>query len=155
MKITLIQIGKTSDDYLISGIQEYEKRLKHYIQFEIITIDNVKNSQNLSKEELKRKETDLIFSKLPKNCYLVLLDEKGKSKTSIEFANFLQSKFNQSLNVVFVIGGAFGFSETMYNKADYKLSLSKLTFSHQMVRLFFVEQLYRAMTIIKNERYHH
>jgi len=156
MKIKLLAIGKTDDKNLQVLINTYEKRLKHYIKFELEIIPDIKNVKNLSIKLQKEKEGELILKKLQPTDNLVLLDEKGKEFRSIEFSSFLQKKMNTGVKqVVFVIGGPYGFSEKVYKKAVGKISLSKMTFSHQMIRLFFVEQLYRAFTILKNEPYHH
>ena len=155
MKIKLIVIGKTNTDYLKTGENEYEKRLKHYCNFEEIVIPNLKNSNKLSKNELKIKEGELILRNLGSIDKVILLDNKGEGYSSSEFSNFLNENILYSAkSLVFVVGGAYGFSEKIYNRADNKLSLSKMTFSHQMVRLIFKEQLYRAFTIIKGEKYH-
>lgn len=157
MKITLIQIGKTSQNYLTEGINEYQGRLKHYCNFEIHTIlppKQILSSQHV--ELIKKTEGNLVLSKLMPGDYIVLLDDKGKELDSPSFAEYINHhQIKSTKNLVFVIGGAFGFSEDLYAKANLKLSLSKLTFSHQMVRLFFIEQLYRSFTIIKGESYHH
>ena len=155
MKIKLITIGKTDESYLKDGIDKYMKRLKHYVSFEMIIVNDVKvgkKSNIILQKELEEKE---ILSKLNSNDYLILLDEKGEEYNSIGFSKFLQKRMNSGNDIVFVIGGPFGFSERMYERANAKVGLSKLTFSHQMVRLFFVEQLYRAFTILKGEKYHH
>lgn len=156
MKIKLIAIGKTDDKQLQQLINVYQKRLSHYIKFEFITIPDIKNTKNLSENQQKKKEGDLIFKELSPTDQLILLDEKGKDFRSIEFSNFLQKKMNSGIKqLVFVIGGPYGFSESIYQKSQGKVSLSKMTFSHQMIRLFMLEQLYRAFTILKNEPYHH
>ena len=156
MKIKLILVGKTNAKYLVEGEKEYEKRLKHYTKFEEIIIPDVKQSGKLSESELKKKEGQLILDKLENSDHVILLDDKGKSYSSIEFANFLQQKMNSGLkSLVFVVGGAFGFSDEVYQRANSKLSLSKMTFSHQMVRLIFKEQLYRGFSILRGEKYHH
>ncbi|UKJ07048.1 23S rRNA (pseudouridine(1915)-N(3))-methyltransferase RlmH [Solitalea lacus] len=156
MKITLIQLGKTEDSYLIEGIDKYEKRLKHYINFNIITIPALKNTKHFSAEEQKKKESDLIFKHLIPSDHVVLLDERGKDFSSVQFADQLNKYMNRAVqNLVFIIGGPYGFDKTVYERANEKISLSKMTFSHQMVRLFFVEQIYRAYTILKGEPYHH
>jgi len=156
MKIKLLAIGKTDDKNLQILINTYESRLKHYIKFELEIIPDIKNVKNLSLKLQKEKEGELILKKLQPTDSLVLLDEKGKEFRSIEFSSFLQKKMNTGVKqMVFVIGGPYGFSEKVYKKAVGKISLSKMTFSHQMIRLFFVEQLYRAFTILKNEPYHH
>ena len=156
MKIKLIVIGKTQAKYLIQGETEYSKRLLHYTKFEEIIISDVKNGSRLSKTDLKQKEGDLISSKLENGDEVILLDEKGKQYSSLEFSNFISNKImNRSKALVFVVGGAYGFSDALYERANSKFSLSKMTFSHQMVRLIFKEQLYRAFTILKGEKYHH
>lgn len=155
MKIQLIQVGKTEDSYLNEGIEKYLKRIKHYISFEIITIPSLKKSKNFKPKDFKSKEAIHILKKLTKDSFVVLLDEKGKSLKSIELAEFIQKRMNLGNKViVFVIGGAYGFDASIYNRANYKLSLSSMTFSHQLIRLIFCEQLYRAFTILKNEPYH-
>ena len=152
----LIVIGKTKFKFLLEGENEYEKRLKHYCKFSELIIPDIKNARNLSKKELKEKEGRLILDSLKKNNYLILLDDKGLKLSSIEFSEFLNQKMVSSSNeLVFIVGGAFGFSKKVYEKADLKMSLSKMTFSHQMVRLIFKEQIYRAFTILKSEKYHH
>ena len=156
MKIKLIVIGKTKLKYLLEGEKDYENRLKHYTNFEEIIIPDVKQSGKLSENELKKKESQLILGKLENSDHVILLDDKGKSYSSVEFANFLQQKMNSSLkSLVFVVGGAFGFSDEVYLRANSKLSLSKMTFSHQMIRLIFKEQLYRGFSILRGEKYHH
>lgn len=155
MKIELWAIGKTNEKYLEEGINLYLKRLKHYLNFEFVIIPDVKQAGNLNPNQLKVKEGEVIITKLKNEDFLILLDERGDSFTSEAFATFLEQKMQLSYKkIVFLVGGAFGFSETLYERANGKLSLSKMTFSHQMVRLFFVEQLYRAMTILRNEPYH-
>lgn len=156
MKIKLLAIGKTDDKNLQTLIETYQNRLKHYINFQLEVIPDIKNVKNLSQQQQKEKEGELILKKLAPTDQLVLLDEKGKEFRSIEFSSFLQKKMNSGIKqLVFVIGGPYGFSETVYKKAQGKISLSKMTFSHQMIRLFVVEQIYRAFTILKNEPYHH
>jgi len=156
MKIKLIAIGKTDNKQLILLIDEYQKRLKHYIKFELEIIPDVKNVKNLSEQQQKEKEGELIVNKLQNTDQLILLDDKGKHYTSVEFSKYLQKKMNSGLKqLVLVIGGPYGFSDAVYAKATGKISLSKMTFSHQMIRLFVVEQLYRGFTILKNEPYHH
>ena len=156
MKIKLLAIGKTDHKHLIELINQYQNRLKHYIKFELEIIADIKNVKNLSEIQQKEKEGQLILSKILPTDQLILLDDKGKHFTSIEFSEYLQKKMNTGLKqLVFVIGGPYGFSEQVYKKANGKISLSKLTFSHQMIRLFFIEQLYRGFTILKNEPYHH
>lgn len=156
MKITLLVIGKTEDKYLKEGIDKYLKRLKHYIRFEIIEIPELKNTKNLSEEQQKSKEAELLSKHLSSTDYIVLLDDKGDEFTSTQFSGFINKKMLGSLqNLVFIVGGPYGFDLSLYTQAKDKLSLSRMTFSHQMVRLFFVEQLYRAFTILKGEPYHH
>jgi len=156
MKIVLLTIGKTSEKYLIEGIAQYQKRLKHYTQFEMLEIPNLKNAKNFSNAEIIKKEGELILKQLQNSDHLVLLDDKGKDFTSPKYAQKLQQwMLSGKKGVVFVVGGAYGFSEQVYKRGNEKISLSKMTFSHQMVRLFFVEQLYRAFTILNNEPYHH
>ena len=156
MKIVLLAIGKTKEQYLIEGISQYQKRLHHYTQFELLEIPNIKNANNLSDSELLRKEGELIVQQLQPSDHLVLLDDKGKDFTSSKFAEKLQAwMLSGKKRLVFVVGGAYGFSEQVYQRGNEKLSLSKMTFSHQMVRLFFVEQMYRGYTILNNEPYHH
>ena len=156
MKIKLIAIGKTDNKQLMQLIEEYQKRLAHYIKFEFKVIPDIKNTKNLSESQQKEKEGDFILKELVATDQLLLLDEKGQEFKSLEFSRFLQKKMNSGIKqLVFVIGGPYGFSDTVYKKAQGKVSLSKMTFSHQMIRLFMVEQLYRAFTILKNEPYHH
>ncbi len=156
MTIKLLAIGKTDSKPLQQLISEYENRLKHYVRFELETIADIKNAKNLSEVQQKEKEGNLILKKLGPTDTLVLLDENGKHFSSIDFSKYLQKKMNSGIKqLVFVIGGPYGFSDTIYKKAHGKISLSKMTFSHQMVRLFIVEQVYRAFTILKNEPYHH
>ena len=156
MKIKLICIGKTGKDFLIAGEQEYLNRLKHYVSVERIEIPDIKNAKSLSIDQIKELEGKEILSKLQSGDQLILLDENGKLFSSTEFADFLQQKFNQGgKGLVFVIGGAYGFSSEVYEKSISKISLSKMTFSHQMIRMIFFEQVYRAMTILKGEPYHH
>lgn len=156
MKIKLIAIGKTDNENLKQLIDTYQSRLKHYINFELAIIPDVKNVKNLSQKQQKEKEGELILKQLEPTDQLIVLDEKGKEFRSIDFANHLQKKMNSGIKqLVFVIGGPYGFSEAVYQKAQGKISFSKMTFSHQMIRLFIVEQIYRGYTILKNEPYHH
>lgn len=149
-------IGKTDEPYLEEGIEKYAKRLKHYVSFEKVILADVKQGAKLAVDKLKEEEGRLILSKVENSDLLVLLDEKGNEFTSSQFASYLQKKMNTvSGNLVLVIGGAFGFSGEVYSRANEKISLSKMTFSHQMVRLFITEQLYRAFTILRGEKYHH
>jgi len=156
MKIKLLAIGKTDNKNLQTLVDTYQNRLKHYINFELDIIPDIKNVKNLSQAQQKEKEGELILKKLTATDVLILLDEKGKEFRSIEFSKYLQKKMNSGIKqLVFVIGGPYGFSEAVYKKSQGKISLSKMTFSHQMIRLFMIEQLYRAFTILKNEPYHH
>lgn len=156
MNIKLIAVGKTDNPALQQLISTYEKKLSYYINFELQLLPDIKNSKSLSEEQQKIKEGELILSYVEPSHHLVLLDERGKEYTSITFADELQKKMNTGIKqLTFVIGGPYGFSQAIYQRANSKLSLSKLTFSHQMIRLFFVEQLYRAFTILRNEPYHH
>ena len=156
MKIKLLTIGKTDDKNLQTLIETYQKRLKHYINFTIEIIPDIKNVKNLSEVQQKEKEGELILKKLSNTDILILLDEKGKEFRSLEFSKYLQKKMNSGIKqLVLVIGGPYGFSNAVYKKSSDKISLSKMTFSHQMIRLFVVEQIYRAFTILKNEPYHH
>ena len=156
MKITLLVVGKTEDRYLIEGIDKYLNRLKHYIGFNIIVIPEVKNTKNLSEAQQKSREGELILKHIGNADTVILLDEKGKKYTSVLFANYLNKQMIGSVqHVIFVIGGPYGFDESVYKRANGSMSLSDMTFSHQMVRLFFVEQLYRAFSILKGEPYHH
>lgn len=156
MNIKLIAVGKTDNSALQQLINTYEKRLSYYINFELQLLPDIKNSKSLSEEQQKIKEGEFILSYVEPSHHLILLDERGKEYTSIAFADELQKKMNTGIKqLTFVIGGPYGFSQAVYQRANNKLSLSKLTFSHQMIRLFFVEQLYRAFTILRNEPYHH
>lgn len=156
MTIKLLAIGKTDDKQLVQLINVYQKRLNFYIKFEIEIILDIKKAKNLSAAQQKEKEGELILSKLTTTDILIVLDENGTQLDSIGFANYLQKHMNSGIKrLAFVIGGPYGFSESVYAKATGKLSLSKMTFSHQMIRLFFIEQLYRGFTILKNEPYHH
>ncbi|WP_299818871.1 23S rRNA (pseudouridine(1915)-N(3))-methyltransferase RlmH [uncultured Pontibacter sp.] len=156
MKIKLIAIGKTDEAFLDEGIEKYLKRLKHYHPFEFTIIPDIKQGGKYTADNLKEAEGKLILQKIQEGDHVILLDEKGKMFTSAEYAAFLQKKLNVvNTNLVFVIGGAFGFSEAVYQRANEKIALSKMTFSHQMVRLFFIEQLYRGFTILRGEKYHH
>ncbi len=156
MKIRLISIGKTDETAVQSLIEKYEERLKHYAVFQLDIIPDIKNRKNLSIEQQKNAEGKLILQKLSKSGLIILLDEKGKQFTSVGFANEFQKIFNSGRKQVdFIIGGPYGFSKEVYDFANRKIALSTMTFSHQMVRVFFMEQIYRAMTIIKNENYHH
>ncbi|WP_158825005.1 23S rRNA (pseudouridine(1915)-N(3))-methyltransferase RlmH [Mucilaginibacter lacusdianchii] len=156
MKITLLTVGKTEDAYIRDGIDKFVKRLKHYIKLDIIDLPELKNTKALTQDQQKNKEAELILKKLTNTDHVVLLDEKGLEFSSVQFADYIDKKAISSVqNLVFIIGGPYGFDATVYQRANDKLALSRMTFSHQMVRLFFVEQLYRAFTIIKGEPYHH
>ncbi len=156
MTIKLIAIGKTDNKELQSLINDYTKRLGFYIKFSLDVIPDIKNSKNLSETQQKQKEGELILGKIKTTDALILLDENGKQLDSVDFSKYLQKHMNSGIKqLVFVIGGPYGFSEAVYKKATGKISLSKMTFSHQMVRLFVVEQLYRGFTILRNEPYHH
>ena len=156
MNIKLLVIGKTDNKSLQSLIDDYSKRLSFYVKFDLEIISDIKNVKNLSENQQKEKEGELILSKISQIDQLILLDENGKIFSSIDFAEELQKKMNSGTKtLVFVIGGPYGFSDEVYKKASGKISLSRMTFSHQMVRLFFIEQLYRGFTILRNEPYHH
>lgn len=156
MKITLLTVGKTDKDWVKQGIDIYVSRLKHYIPFTINEIPELKNVSALSKDQIKVREGDLILKNVKPTDDVILMDEHGKEYTSVDFASILQRKISlEGKDMVFVIGGAYGFSEDVYKRANSKISLSKMTFSHQMVRAIFTEQLYRAFTIMRGEPYHH
>jgi 23S rRNA (pseudouridine1915-N3)-methyltransferase len=156
MNIRLIAIGKTDNKALQTLIDDYTKRLSFYVKFDLEIIPDIKNVKNLSEAQQKEKEGELILSKITPTDHLILLDENGKTFNSVGFSEFLQKKMNAGIKtLVFVIGGPYGFSETVYQKSQGKVSLSEMTFSHQMVRLFVIEQIYRGFTILKNEPYHH
>ncbi|MDX9694563.1 MAG: 23S rRNA (pseudouridine(1915)-N(3))-methyltransferase RlmH [Bacteroidales bacterium] len=156
MKVKLVCIGKTDKDYIIEGVKEYEKRLKHYISFESVLLPDIKNSKNLTEIQQKEKEGEVLLSQLKESDYVIILDEKGKEYSSVEFSKMIEKQMVAGLKtLVFIVGGPYGFSKQMYDRANAKISLSQMTFSHQMVRLIFTEQLYRAMTILKGEPYHH
>lgn len=155
MKITLLVVGKTTSAQVESLIQEYQKRLTHYLPFALQVIPELKNTKALTPDQQKQAEGEMILRAVAQSADLVLLDEHGKEFRSIEFADYIQKKMSSGRDVVFVVGGPYGFSEAVYQRANGKISLSKMTFSHQMVRLFFVEQIYRAMTILRGEPYHH
>ena len=155
MKTILILVGKTTDKHFVAGINDYASRISHYMPFEIITIPELKNTKSLSEQQQKTMEGELIMKQLQPSDTVVLLDEHGKEMRSMEYASWLQRTANNARRLVFIIGGPYGFSPSVYERANDKISLSRMTFSHQMVRLIFTEQLYRACTIIKNEPYHH
>ncbi|MGN1240106.1 MAG: 23S rRNA (pseudouridine(1915)-N(3))-methyltransferase RlmH [Paludibacteraceae bacterium] len=155
MKITLIVVSKTTDNRLTSLIEDYQNRLKHYVPFSLEVLPELRNAKSLSEEQQKTAEGEMILKAVSAAEEMILLDEHGKEFRSIEFSDYLQKKMSAGRDIVFVVGGPYGFSEAVYARANGKISLSKMTFSHQMVRLFFVEQIYRAMTILRHEPYHH
>ena len=156
MKICLLVIGKTDAAYIREGISEYEKRWTRYLPFEMKVLPDIKNAKNLTESLQKEKEAELILEQLQATDWVVVLDEKGKQYSSMEFSNYLAQKMLGGIKrLVFVVGGPYGFADSVYQRANEKIALSKMTFSHQMVRLIFVEQIYRAMTILKGEPYHH
>ncbi len=156
MQVKLIAIGKTDHPAIQRLLEEYAGRLAHYIKFELEVIPDLKNTKSLSEAAQKEREGELILKKVQSSDDLILLDERGKALSSVEFSDYLQKKMNTGLKqLIFVIGGPYGFSEAVYARSNGKISLSKMTFSHQMIRPFFTEQLYRAFTILKNEPYHH
>lgn len=155
MKATLILVGKTTEDVFVHAIADYTGRIAHYLPFNIVTLPELKNTKKLSEAQQKDREGEMILKEIQTSDTVVLLDEHGKEFRSVEYAAWLQKKQNTAKRLVFVIGGPYGFSKTVYDRANEKISLSKMTFSHQMVRLIFVEQLYRACSIIKGEPYHH
>lgn len=156
MKINLVVIGKTDDKYIVEGLKKYGDRLKHYISFEYRELPDVKKGKNFSQEQQKKLEGEALINSIRPGDFVVLLDEKGKMLSSREFASFIEKRMiSGTRRLLFFIGGPYGFSEDVHKKINEKLSLSKMTFSHQLVRLVFFEQLYRAMTILKNEPYHH
>lgn len=155
MKTLLILVGKTNDKHFAAGISEYVQRINHYMPFETVTIPELKNTKNITENQQKQAEGELIAKYLQPTDCVVLMDEHGKEYRSMEFTRWLTQKQNTVRRLVFIIGGPYGFSQQVYDRADDMVSLSKMTFSHQMVRLIFTEQLYRACTIIKGEPYHH
>ena len=156
MKITLLTVGKTDKDWVKQGIDIYASRMKHYFPFAIVEIPELKNVSSLSEDQIKTKEGELILKNIKPTEDVILLDERGREFSSMEFAKVLQDKISYTgKDIVFVIGGAYGFSEAVRQRSNSKISLSRMTFSHQMVRVIFVEQLYRAFTIMKGEPYHH
>lgn len=156
MKIILLSIGKTDSSLITEILDNYIKRLSHYLPFESIEIQDIKNSKNLSEKEQKRQEGASLIKQLQSGDYLVLLDDKGKQFSSVEFARYIEQKsVSIPKRLVFAVGGPYGFSDEIYERANERISLSRMTFTHQMVRMIFVEQLYRAMTILNNEPYHH
>lgn len=156
MKITLLTVGKTDRDWVRQGLDIYVSRLKHYVSFAMTEIPELKNASSLSREQIKVREGELILKNLKPADDVILLDERGREYSSLEFAKVLQDKISYiGKDIVFVIGGAYGFSDEVYRRADSRMSLSKMTFSHQMVRAIFAEQIYRAFTIMRGEPYHH
>ena len=155
MKITLLVVGKTTDARLATLIDEYQQRLKHYVPFEFVVIPDIKNAKSLSVDQLKAAEGQAILANLTPATDVLLLDEHGQEFRSIEYADFLQKKMGSGKDLTLIIGGAYGFSKDVYARANGKISLSQMTFSHQMIRLMAIEQIYRAMTILRNEPYHH
>ena len=155
MKIHLLTVGKTNQHFVQQGLDEFCGRLSHYFPFELEIVPDLKNTKHLPTEQIKAKEGELILQSFQTGDYIVLLDEHGKEYTSVNFAEYIEKKSHTGVKrLVFVIGGAFGFSSAVYEAANEKIALSKMTFPHQLVRLIFVEQLYRAMTILNNEPYH-
>lgn len=155
MKITLLVVGKTTDQRLQTLIDDYQQRLKHYIPFEIVVIPDLRNAKALTQAQIKEQEGLEILRRITPAMEVILLDEHGQERRSIEYAQWIQKKMAAGRDIIFVIGGPYGFSPAVYERANNKISLSQMTFSHQMIRLLFVEQLYRAMTILRGEPYHH
>ncbi|MBQ2189280.1 MAG: 23S rRNA (pseudouridine(1915)-N(3))-methyltransferase RlmH [Paludibacteraceae bacterium] len=155
MRITLLVVGKTTDSRLVSLIDDYRQRLSHYVPFELVVLPDLKNAKALSEEQVKAAEGDAILRALTPSMDVVLLDEHGKEMRSVEYADWLQKKMASGRDLTLVIGGPYGFSPAVYERANSKLSLSQMTFSHQMIRLMAIEQIYRAMTILRGEPYHH
>ena len=156
MKITLLTVGKTDKDWVRQGLDIYTSRLKHYIPFSIVEIPELKNVSSMSRDQIKVREGELILKNIKPGDDMILLDERGRTYSSLEFAKLLQDKISYAgKDIVFVIGGAYGFSQAVYDRAGSKMSLSRMTFSHQMVRAIFAEQIYRAFTIMRGEPYHH
>lgn len=156
MDIVLLTVGKTTISFVNEAIVEYEKRLKRYVPFSIVSIPDIKNTKSLTEEKQKQAEGEQILQRLSTSDFVVLLDERGKEFTSMEFADYLQKQMSAGKKrTIFVVGGPYGFSREVYERADGKVSLSRMTFNHEMVRAFFTEQVYRAMTILRGEPYHH
>ena len=155
MKITLLAVGKTDVRWVREGLELYASRLSHYVKFSIREIPELKNVSAFTREQIKEKEGDLILAALAADDFVILLDERGRKYRSVEFAEFVRDRLNRGADMVFVVGGAYGFSQRVYSRAGSMMSLSDMTFSHQMVRTIFAEQLYRAFTIIRGEPYHH
>ena len=155
MKITLLVVGKTTDQRLQTLIDDYQQRLKHYIPFEIVVIPDLRNAKALTQAQIKEQEGIEILRRITPAMEVILLDEHGREYRSIEYAQWIQKKMSAGRDITFIVGGPYGFSPAVYERANGKISLSKMTFSHQMIRLFFTEQIYRAMTILRGEPYHH
>ena len=155
MKITLLVVGKTTDSRLVSLMEEYISRLKHYVPFEMVVLPDLKNTKSMSEEQIKTAEGEVILRFLTPAMDVILLDEHGREFRSIEYAQWIQKKMGSGKDLTLIIGGPYGFSEAVYARADGKISFSQMTFSHQMIRLMAIEQLYRAMTILRGEPYHH
>ena len=155
MKITFLFTGKTKIGYIEEGIRDYFERLKHYVKTDLRIIPDLKNTKNMSETEQLRREGEGIIKELPPGNFIILMDEKGRKYSSVEFSRFLERKISEAKDISIVIGGAYGFSDDLVQKADMKISLSDMTFSHQMVRMILLEQVYRAFTILKGEPYHH
>lgn len=155
MKIEFLLVGKTTSKIFVEGMDDYVKRINHYLSFSCVIIPELKNTKKLTEAQQKTAEGELILKKIASDDYLVLLDEHGKELRSIEFATWMEKKQHNTRKLVFVVGGPYGFSDEVYQRCNEKISLSKMTFSHQMIRLIFTEQVYRACTIIKGEPYHH
>ncbi|MDD7462752.1 MAG: 23S rRNA (pseudouridine(1915)-N(3))-methyltransferase RlmH [Prevotellaceae bacterium] len=155
MKIEFLLVGKTTSKIFVEGMDDYVKRINHYLSFSCVVIPELKNTKKLTEAQQKTAEGELILKKIASDDYLVLLDEHGKELRSIEFATWMEKKQHNTRKLVFVVGGPYGFSDEVYQRCNEKISLSKMTFSHQMIRLIFTEQVYRACTIIKGEPYHH
>ncbi|MCQ2345284.1 MAG: 23S rRNA (pseudouridine(1915)-N(3))-methyltransferase RlmH [Paludibacteraceae bacterium] len=155
MKVTLLVVGKTVNPHLEALIDEYRQRLAHYIPYDMVVIPELKNTKSLSEAQQKQQEGELILKSVTSSAEMILLDEHGKEYRSLELADWMQKKMSAGRDLVFVIGGPYGFSQSVYDRANSKISLSKMTFSHQMIRVIFTEQIYRAMTILRNEPYHH
>ena len=155
MKLTLLVVGKTTDQRLQTLIEDYQQRLKHYIPFEMVVIPDLRNAKALTQTQIKEQEGIEILRRITPSMDVILLDEHGREYRSIEYAQWIQKKMAAGRDVTFIVGGPYGFSPAVYERANGKISLSKMTFSHQMIRLFFTEQIYRAMTILRGEPYHH
>lgn len=156
MEIELLTVGRTLTGFVNAGIAEYEKRLKHYIPFSIVSLPDIRNTRSLTESRQKEMEGEQILGRIQPSDFIVLLDERGREYTSMEFSGFIEKlMLSGRKKIRFVVGGPYGFSDAVYSRADSKLSLSKMTFNHEMVRLFFTEQIYRAMTILRGEPYHH